>query len=120
MKPESSAFSAAPDRTLGRALRGALDRCDEAAFVATLLARAEAAGVGSSRAVLGRWTAGAIVAALVAAVAANLLVGAETPERPTYEAAWVTAATGSPAAGELFTAERAPDTALMLAPLGLD
>ncbi len=120
MNPESMAFSAAPDQALGRALRGALDRSDQAAFVATLLARAEAAGVGSSRAVLGRWTAGAIVAALVAALAANLPIGAETPTSPTYEAAWVTAATGSPVAGELFTAERAPDAALMLAPLGLN
>ncbi len=119
MNPESMAFSAAPDQALGRALRGALDRSDQA-FVATLLARAEAAGVGSSRAVLGRWTAGAIVAALVAALAANLPIGAETPTSPTYEAAWVTAATGSPVAGELFTAERAPDAALMLAPLGLN
>jgi hypothetical protein len=120
VNPESMAFSAAPDRGLGRALRGALDRSGQAAFVATLLARAEAAGVGSSRAVLGRWTAGAIVAALVAAFAANLLIGAETPTGSSYEAAWVTAATGSPVAGELFTAERAPDMALMLAPLGLN
>jgi hypothetical protein len=114
------AFSAAPDRALGSALRGALDRSDQAAFVAALRARAEAAGVGSSRAVLGRWRVGAIVAALVAAVAANVLIGAETPASPTYEAAWVTAATGSPAAGELFTADRAPDAALVLGPLGLD
>lgn len=120
MSPESMAFSAAPDRALGRALRGALDRSDQAAFVATLLARAEAAGVGSSRAVLARWTAGAIVATLVVAVAVNLVIGAETPASQTYEAAWVTAATGSPAAAELFTAERAPDPALMLAPLGLN
>jgi hypothetical protein len=120
MNPESMAFSAAPDRSLGRALRGALGRPGQAAFVATLLQGAEARGVGSSRAVLGRWTAGAIVAALVAALAANLPVGAETPTSPTYEAAWVTAATGSPAAGELFTAPRAPDAAFMLAPLGLN
>jgi hypothetical protein len=120
VNPESMAFSAAPDRALGRALRGALDRSGEAAFVATLLPRAEGAGVGSSRAVLGRWTAGAIVAALVAAFATTLLTGADPTPSPTYAAAWVTATTGSPAAGELFTAERAPDTALMLAPLGLD
>ncbi len=120
MNPEAMAFSAAPDRSLGHALRGALDRSGHGAFVATLLARAEARGVGSPRAVLGRWTAGAIVAALVAALAATLLVGAEPPAGPTYEAAWVTAATGSPVAGELFTAQRAPDTALMLAPLALN
>jgi len=120
VNPEAMAFSAAPDQVLGRALRGALDRSGEAAFVATLLARADGAGVGSSRAVLGRWMAGAIVAALVAAVAANVLSGAETPTSPAYEAAWVTAATGSPAAGELFTAQQAPDAELLLAPLGLN
>jgi hypothetical protein len=53
-------------------------------------------------------------------LAATLLVGAEPPAGPTYEAAWVTAATGSPVAGELFTAQRAPATALMLAPLALN
>jgi len=67
VNPESLAFSAAPDRALGRALRGAFDRSGKAVFVTTLLARAEHAGVGSSRAVLGRWTAGAVVALLVAA-----------------------------------------------------
>lgn len=120
MNPEAMAFSAAPDQLLGRGLRGALNHSGEAAFVARLLARADAAGVGSSRAVLRRWMAGAVGATLVAAVAANLLIGAETPTSPTYEAAWVTAATGSLAAGELFTAQRAPDAELLLAPLGLN
>src|SRR5207249_343844 len=66
-----------PDPALGAALWAALSpRDDGAAFVARALARAAAAGVGTWRAVLGRWSrlAGA-VAALLATFAAGGLLG---------------------------------------------
>ena len=64
MRPEISEFSPERDPALGAALRAALDRPDDAAFLAAVLERARLAGVGSSRAVLGRppWTRAAVAA----------------------------------------------------------
>ena len=115
MRPESSDFSPHPDRALGAALRAALHRPGDAELAAAVVARAHAAGVGSSRAVLGRWTRVTVVAAGVAAVLAGFLAGAEQQAAASLEQEWVTGVTGSPAAAALFTAERAPDASILFA-----
>src|SRR5207247_182887 len=78
MRPEISEFSPERDPALGAALRAALDRPDDAAFLAAVLERARLAGVGSSRAVLGRppWTRAAVAAAVLAALVGGMLGGA--------------------------------------------
>ncbi len=115
MRPESSEFSLEPDRALGAALRAALDRPGDAWFARAVLARAQAAGVGSSRAVLARWTRPAMAVAIVAAVVAGIIVGTRAPAFASYDAAWVSAATGSSVAAALVTAERAPDASALFA-----
>jgi hypothetical protein len=116
MRPESSEFSLDPDRALGAALRAALDRPGDAWFASAVLVRARVAGVGSSRAVLARWTTRvAVAAALVAAVVGGVLVGTLPPAPASYDAAWVAAATGSSVAAALVTAERAPDASVLFA-----
>lgn len=116
-----SDFSPEPDEAMGSALRAALDRPGEAEFAARVLARAAAAGVGSSRAVLGRWTPAAVAAAVVAAIVSGWLVGSEAssvaPVTSSYDAVWVTSATGSAEAAALFTAQQAPDMETMFASL---
>ncbi|HYL54985.1 MAG TPA: hypothetical protein VEU73_05365 [Gemmatimonadales bacterium] len=115
MNPESQAFSAEQDRELGSALRALLDRGGEAEFVSAVLAGARAAGVGSPRAVLGRWSRVAIAAMLVAALGTALTMRStpEPAEAPDTE--WVAATTGSAAAAALFTSQDAPDAALLYA-----
>ena len=115
MRPGASEFSLEPDRALGAALRAALDRPGDASFGSAVLARARAAGVGSSRAVLARWTRAAVVAAIVAAVVGGVLAGTRPPALSSYDAAWVSAATGSPVAAALVMAERAPDASVLFA-----
>jgi hypothetical protein len=127
MKPEISEFSAERDRALGAALRAALDRSDDADFLAAVLERARSVGVGSSGAVLGRWTRVAVAAATLAALVGGILAGTagrgggggggrggEGPSQP-FDNAWVTATTGNAAAGALFTAEQAPDASILFA-----
>ena len=115
MNPESKAFSAEPDRVLGAELRALLDRPGEAEFVAVVMAGAAAAGVGSTRAVLGRWARVAI-AGLVVVAMGSALVSRSTPEpAPTLDAEWVAAATGSAAAAALLTSQNAPDATLLYA-----
>src|SRR2546428_7366322 len=77
MRPEISEFSPGRDRALGAALRAALDRPYDGAFLVAVLERARLAGVGSSRAVLGRppWTRAAVAAAVLAALVGGILVG---------------------------------------------
>src|SRR2546428_13616432 len=77
MRPEISEFSPERDRALGAALRAALDRPDDGAFLAAVRERARLAGVGSSRAVLGRppWTRAAVAAAAPAALVRGILAG---------------------------------------------
>ena len=117
MKP--NAFSKEPDRALGAALRRALERPGEAEFVGDVIARARMAGVGSSRAVLGRWAWAAAGAAAVAALLGGVLAGtgSATEPSPSLEASWVAAATGSRAAAALLTAREAPDASIMFASL---
>lgn len=117
MKPESSAFSSEPDRAIGAALRAALDQPGEAAFIAVVLDRARVGGVGSSRAVLGRWTWGAAAAAVLAALLGGVLAGTgQGPgPSPSFEASWVTAATGSSFAAALLTAPNTPDASIVFA-----
>lgn len=115
MRAESSAFSSEPDRALGAELRMVLDRSGEAQFVAAVLQRAGGAGVGSTGAVLGRWTRVAVAAAVAAALASGLLVGTMPESASPVDTAWVTAATGSPAAAALLTAPRAPDASILFA-----
>src|SRR5438093_13623818 len=72
-----------PDPALGAALWAALSpRNDTAAFVIRVLDRAESAGVGTWRAVLGRWSRVAIAAAAVLAFLGGYLAGrARSEER---------------------------------------
>lgn len=115
-----SDFSPERDEALGSALRAALDRPGDAELAARVLARAGAAGVGTSRAVLSRWTAAAVAAAVVAALVSGWLVGSEaTPgaSMSSYDAVWVASATGSSEAAALFTAEQAPDMETIFASL---
>lgn len=113
MNPESWAFSAEPDRLLGTELRALLDRPGEAEFVAAVMAGAEGAGVGSTRAVLGRWTRLAVAGLVIAALGSALAIRATAPppSEPSLalDTEWVAAATGSTAAAALFTSESAPD-----------
>lgn len=115
MRPEVSDFSLAPDRALGAALRAALDRPGDASFATAVLTRARAAGVGSSRAVLARWTRAAAVAAIVAAVVGGVCAGMRPAAPTSYDAVWVSAATGSTVAAALVAAERAPDASVLFA-----
>ena len=115
MNPESQAFSAEQDRELGTALRALLDRGGEAEFVAAVMAGARAAGVGSPRAVLGRWSRVAIAAMIVAAVGTALAVRATPEQGQALDTEWVAATTGSAAAAALFTSQDAPDAALLYA-----
>jgi hypothetical protein len=115
VRPEASEFSHQPDRTLGGALRAALDRPGDAAFVAAVVARARAAGVGSSRAVLGRWARFAVAAAALAALVAGVLVGTARQPEASLDAAWVGSVTGSSAAAALFTSPGAPDATVLFA-----
>jgi hypothetical protein len=71
-------FDHRPDPVLGEALRHALEPGDSAAFVARVLARADAlraATPGSWDAVLARWARVGVAAAMVIALAAGYLVG---------------------------------------------
>jgi len=65
------------DPVLGAVLRQALDRGEEAAFVARVLARADEARATAApwAAVLARWARTGIAAAIVIALAAGYLVG---------------------------------------------
>src|SRR5438876_310159 len=114
MRPEISEFSPERDRALGAALRAALDRPDDAAFLAAVLERARLAGVGSSRAVLGRppWTRAAVVG--------GILVGTAARASQPFDNAWVTATTGNAGAGALFTAEQAPDASILFASVAVN
>ena len=115
MRPETSEFSSERDRALGAALQAALDRPGNAEFLATVLERARSAGVGSSRAVLGRpaWTRMAVVAAVLAALVGGVLAGTAVRASQPFDDAWVTATTGNADAGALFTAEQAPDASIL-------
>jgi hypothetical protein len=117
VNPESQAFSAEPDGVLGNALRALLDRPGEAEFVATVMAGAAAAGVGSTRAVLGRWAPVAVAGLVLAAVGSALAVRTTPPAEPGFavDTEWVAAATGSTAAAALFTSENPPDATLLYA-----
>jgi uncharacterized membrane protein YedE/YeeE len=116
----SSDFSPQADPALGTALRAALDRSGDAEFLRAVLERARVAGVGSSRAVLGRWTRAAVAALLVAALVGGLLAGASLQTPASFETEWVAATTGSPAAAALFTAEDAPDASVLFASVVAD
>ena len=115
MNFEAKAFSAAPDRVLGAELRALLDRPGDAEFVATVMAGATAAGVGSTRAVLGRWARVAIAGLVVAAVGSALVMRATPESAPALDTEWVAAATGSEAAAALFTSQNVPDATLLYA-----
>ena len=119
MNPESQAFSADPDRVLGTELRALLDRPGDAEFIAAVMAGAAAAGVGSTRAVLGRWARVAVAGFVIAAVGSALAIrtAPSPPAEPALalETEWVTAATGSTAAAALFTSANAPDPTLLYA-----
>ena len=104
------------DPALGEALRAALTpRDDTAEFVTHVLARAEAAGVGTWRAVLGRWSRFAIAAAVVLAFLGGYLAGRERDVATSFDTVWVTSATGSEAAAELLATHRAPDPSALFA-----
>src|SRR2546425_7339205 len=91
-----------PDPALGAALWAALSpRNDTGAFVARVLDRAEAAGVGTWRAVLGRWSRVAIAVAAGLAVRGGYLAGPPRDAAPSVQAAWGTSATGGGSAGQL-------------------
>ena len=107
MNPESKAFSAEPDRVLGAELRAVLDRPGDAEFVAAVMAGATAAGVGSTRAVLGRWARVAIAGLVVGAVGSALLIRTTPEPAPALETEWVAAA--------LYTSQSAPDATLLYA-----
>jgi len=105
-----------PDPALGEALRAALTpRDDTAEFVTHVLTRAEAAGVGTWRAVLGRWSRLAIAAAVVLTFVTGYLVGRGREVATSFDAVWVTSATGSEAAAELLATHRAPDPSALFA-----
>ena len=122
MRPEISEFSPERDPALGAAVRAALDRPDDAAFLAAVLERARLAGVGSSRAVLGRppWTRAAVAAAVLAALVGGILVGTAARASQPFDNAWVTATTGNAGAGALFTAEQAPDASILFASVAVN
>ena len=104
------------DSALGEALWAALTpRNDTAQFVAHVLARAEAAGVGTWRAVLGRWSRLAIAAAAVVAFLGGYLAGRERDVATSFDAVWVTSATGNESAAELLATHRAPDPSALFA-----
>ncbi len=115
MNPESGAFSAEQDRELGTALRALLDRGGEAEFVVAVMAGARAAGVGSPRAVLSRWSSVAIAAMIVAAVGAALTMRSTPEPSQALDTEWVATTTGSVAAAALFTSQDAPDAAMLYA-----
>jgi len=105
-----------PDPALGAALWAALSpRNDTAAFVTRVLDRAESAGVGTWRAVLGRWSRVAIAAAAVLAFVGGYLAGRARDAGTSFDAAWVTSATGSEAAVQLLATHRAPDPSALFA-----
>src|SRR2546423_182839 len=88
-----------PDAALGDALWAALTaREDTAEFVTHVLARAEAAGVGTWRAVLGRWSRLAIAAAVALAFLGRYLAGRERAVATSVHTLWETCVTGSEAA----------------------
>src|SRR2546426_5869203 len=88
-----------PDPAVGAALWAALSpRNDTAAFVARVLDRAEAAGVGTWRAVLGRWSRVAIAAAAVLAVVGGYLAGHARDAATSFDAAWGASPTGGESA----------------------
>src|SRR2546425_1931898 len=103
-----------PDPALGAALWAALSpRDDGAAFVARALARAAAAGVGTWRAVLGRWSRIAVTAAAIVALAfvGSYLAGAAggATAGGAFGSVWVAAAPGGgTAAGPLAAAPAPP------------
>ena len=104
------------DPALGAALWAALTpRNDTAEFVTHVLARAEAAGVGTWRAVLGRWSRLAIAAAAVVAFLGGYLAGRERDVATSFDAVWVTSATGNESAAELLATHRAPDPSALFA-----
>jgi hypothetical protein len=115
VNPESKAFSAEPDRVLGAELRALLDRPGDVEFVAAVMAGAAAAGVGSTRAVLGRWARVAIAGLVVVAVGSALVSRTAPEPAPSLDTEWVAAATGSAAAAALFTSQNAPDATLLYA-----
>ena len=80
-----------------------------------MLERAHAAGVGSSRAVLGRWTRVAVAAAGMAALLAGALVGTGQEADASFDAEWVIGLTGSATAAALLTALGAPDATILFA-----
>jgi anti-sigma factor RsiW len=116
---EPNAFSPEPDPALGAALRRALDRPNEAEFVAAVLEGASRAGVGSSRAVLGRWIWRLAATAALAALLGGVLAGTASDGEPStsVEASWVAGVTDSPAAAALLTAQEAPDPGILFATL---
>lgn len=80
MIQEPLPFDHRPDPVLGAALRRALDPGDHSAFVARVLAGADAARAAAATwdAVLARWARVGVAAAVVTALAAGYLVGRAT------------------------------------------
>src|SRR5436190_2186523 len=91
---------------LGDRLRAALDELPEHYRVA---------GVGTLRAVLGRWCRFAIAAAVVLAFLGGYLAGRERDVATSFDTVWATSATGSEAAAELLATHRAPDPSALFA-----
>lgn len=116
MRLESFWFSDQPDPALGAALRAALGpRDDGAVFVARVCARAVAAGVGTWRAVLERWSRVAVAAAVLLALVGGYLVGSGRQGAASFDTVWVTSAIGSQAAADLLAVHHAPDPSTLFA-----
>ncbi len=75
MMQENTPFDHRPDPVLGSALRQALARGDESAFVAELMGSAERAGAASWDAVLARWARVGVTAAVIVVLVAAYVVG---------------------------------------------
>src|SRR2546425_871011 len=67
------------------------------------------------RAVLGRWSRVAIAAAAVLAFVGGYLAGHARDAATSFDAAWVTSATGSESAVQLLAVHRAPDPSALFA-----
>src|SRR5438874_2160096 len=72
---------------------------------------ASRSATGSGR----RWTSLAIAAAVVLTFVAGYLVGRGREVATSFDAVWVTSATGSEAAAELLATHRAPDPSALFA-----
>jgi hypothetical protein len=118
MSVEKHAFDHRADPVLGAALRQILDAGDQAAFVARVLAGYEHARTRAERPlwdVLAGWSRTGIVAAALTALVAGFLFGRLIRAPVGLDDVFASTATGDTASAVLVTAQRPPDTGVLLA-----